>query len=261
MTTTAPSAAALAAVARRALPLLDLTLLNDDDDEARIRGLAARATTPVGSVAALCVWPRLVKTAYTERPAGVRLATVVNFPQGTDAPGQVIDTILDAFNYGVEEIDVVFPHVYFRHGSVEYCRQVLTAYRQVTTGRTLKVILETGLIPDPGTLRTMCQIAIECGADFLKTSTGKVPVGATLPAAEVMLRTIIGSGRPVGLKISGGLRTAEQIAPYLTLADRLMGVSWVSPQTFRIGASSLIDDLIRHLGETPTPSAATKGGY
>ena len=252
----------LAAIARRIVPLVDLTLLNDDDDEARVTALCNRVRSPLGAVAAVCVWPRFVSHAAHQVAGRAAIATVVNFPSGNDAPGEVIEDIVAAMHNGATEIDVVFPYTRFRAGQHEACEQILTAYRQVTTGRTLKVILETGLVSDPHYLRTMCEIAIRTGADFLKTSTGKTNVGATLAAAEVMLRTIIAAKRPVGLKISGGLRTTEQVAPYLALADRLMGLTWVSKATFRVGASSLIDDLLRQAGVIKAaPPAAAKSSY
>ncbi len=253
----------LAAVARRIVPLVDLTLLNDDDDEARVTALCNRVTSPLGTVAAVCLWPRFIEHAHGKLAGRAPIATVVNFPAGDDAPGQVIEDMVAAMNAGATEIDVVFPYNRFRDGQEAACEQILTAYRQITIGRKLKVILETGLVANPQRLRAMCDAAIRAGADFLKTSTGKTQVGATVSAAEVMLRAIIASKRPVGLKISGGLRTTEQVAPYLALADRLMGVGWVAPATFRVGASSLIDDLMRQAGVTKAvpPAAAAKSSY
>jgi deoxyribose-phosphate aldolase len=108
----------------------------------------------------------------------------------------------------------------------------------------LKVILETGILAEAALIAKASRIAIEAGAHFLKTSTGKTKTGATLPAAETMLHEIKASGRPVGLKISGGIKTLADAMPYLSLAARLMGEDWIKPSTFRIGASALLDDLL-----------------
>jgi deoxyribose-phosphate aldolase len=109
----------------------------------------------------------------------------------------------------------------------------------------LKVILETGEIADPETIRAASRLALEAGADFLKTSTGKSPVSATPEAAEAMLAEIRASGRPAGLKVSGGLRSVADAGTYLALADRIMGPGWATPKTFRLGASSLFGALMQ----------------
>jgi deoxyribose-phosphate aldolase len=117
----------------------------------------------------------------------------------------------------------------------------------VDQGRLLKVILETGQLGERALIETASRIAIDAGADFIKTSTGKTPVSATPEAAEIMLNAIKASGRPVGLKVSGGIRTVADAALYLELADRIMGATWATPKTFRIGASSVYDALIAAL--------------
>jgi deoxyribose-phosphate aldolase len=114
----------------------------------------------------------------------------------------------------------------------------------VDGGRLLKVILETGELVEPALIESASRVAIEAGADFIKTSTGKTPILATPQAAEIMLNAIKASGKPVGLKPSGGIRTVEDAGLYLGLADRIMGPGWATPQTFRIGASSVYDALI-----------------
>jgi deoxyribose-phosphate aldolase len=114
----------------------------------------------------------------------------------------------------------------------------------VDQGRILKVILETGELTEPALVETASRVAIEAGADFIKTSTGKTAVSATPEAAAIMLEAIRASGRPVGLKPSGGIRTLSDAALYLGLADRIMGAEWATPRTFRIGASSVYDALI-----------------
>ena len=125
---------------------------------------------------------------------------------------------------------------------------MVEAVRDVCRAATLKVILETGEIGDPAKIRAASRLALEAGADFLKTSTGKSPVSATPEAAEAMLTEIRASGRPAGLKGSGGLRSVGDAAAYLAQADRMMGAAWVSPKTFRFGASSLFGALIQARG-------------
>jgi deoxyribose-phosphate aldolase len=120
---------------------------------------------------------------------------------------------------------------------------VLSVVRQEAAGRTLKVIVESGELPGPAAVDRAAMLAIECGADFVKTSTGKTPVSATPEAAEIILEAIAVSGRPVGLKVSGGIRTVDDARAYLELADRIMGPGWATPATFRFGASSLLDAL------------------
>jgi len=120
------------------------------------------------------------------------------------------------------------------------------------------VILETGELKEPALIETASRLAIEAGADFIKTSTGKTPVSATPEAAEIMLKAIEASGRAVGLKPSGGIRTLADAKLYLDLADRIMGPGWATPRTFRIGASSVYDALIAAIeGRASTTAAGT----
>jgi len=137
---------------------------------------------------------------------------------------------------------------------------MVEAVRDLVDGdRLLKVILETGELQDPKLIEAASRIAIEAGADFIKTSTGKTPVSATPEAAEIMLDAIKASGKPVGLKPSGGIRTLADAKIYLDLADRIMGPGWATPKTFRIGASSVYDALLAAIeGRT---GAAVTGAY
>jgi deoxyribose-phosphate aldolase len=248
------------AVARRAIALIDLTDLTDDCTPPRIDDLCLRALGPCGSVAAVCVWPRFVAQASRElAPTSIAVATVVNFPAGRD---EIIDTVAlsrRCIDDGADEIDLVMP---YHNVLIRDFEKAETMVRSVATlvhdrGRRLKVILETGELSDLATVRLAAQMAIAGGADFVKTSTGKTPVSATPEAAEVMLEVIRDSGRTVGIKPSGGIRTLDDAVQYLALADRIMGESWVSPSTFRFGASGLLDALeaeIGHGGATPGES-------
>lgn len=236
----------------QAVSLLDLTRLEDDDAPAEIRTLCRRAHTPAGPVAAVCVYPRFIETAREVlREQGltgrVRIATVVNFPAGDQAPESVADAIRSALAAGADEIDLVFPWRALSDGDTQTGHELVAAGRAACGDHVLKVILETGELAEPGLIRQAANVAIEAGADFLKTSTGKVPVNATPEAARILLEVIRNSGKDVGCKVSGGIRTTEQAREYLDLAAEIMGAGWISPQHFRFGASGLLDDLLATL--------------
>jgi deoxyribose-phosphate aldolase len=236
--------------ARLAIGLVDLTDLGDTADPAAIDALCDRAVA--AGTAAVCVWPDFVAQA-TRRLAGadVAVATVVNFPSGGErgfATGVLTERALDD---GADEIDVVLPYRAFAAGDRVRADAVLSTVRTVTSGRGLmKVILETGELADADLIGEAARFAIDHGADFVKTSTGKTPVSATTEAVRVMLEAIAAAGRPVGLKPSGGIRTAADAEIYLALVESVMGEGFLRPETFRFGASGLLDALL----------AATSGG-
>ena len=233
-----------AAVARRALPLLDLTDLTETCTEPKIDALCRDALS--GGVAAICVWPHFVaQGARALKGSGIRVATVINFPAGGEDCARATDDTAEALRDGADEIDLVLPYRAFLHGDAETARDMVEAVRDTCGAAILKVILETGELADPDVIRRASRLALEAGADFLKTSTGKSPVSATPEAAEAMLIEIQASARPAGLKISGGLRSVADAATYLALADRIMGPDWVGPKTFRLGASSLFGALMQ----------------
>ncbi len=230
------------AVARRAIPLLDLTDLGADTTEAAADTLCERAAR--ASVAAVCVWPPFVaRCRHRLDGSGVRVATVVNFPAGTDPADRAASVTAAAVAAGADEIDVVLPYAAWLAGDVDHAAGLLAAVRAETGPRVMKVIIETGELPDRSAVDRATMFAIEHGADFVKTSTGKTPVSATPEAAEIVLEAIAMSGEPVGFKASGGIRTVADAATYLDLADRIMGPDWATQATFRIGASSLLDAL------------------
>ncbi|MBN9061024.1 MAG: deoxyribose-phosphate aldolase [Rhizobiales bacterium 65-9] len=230
------------AVARRALPLLDLTELSDACSEAAVEKLLANATGKHGKVSAVCVWPQFVKRARQRLDrSGVKVATVVNFPSGDGAVEQIADDVAECVNDGADEIDLVLPYKAFLAGDEKRARQMVEAIDQtLDDGLILKVILETGEYPDQASIARASRLAIEAGADFIKTSTGKTKISATPDAARTMLDAIKASGRDVGLKPSGGIRTVADAASYLSLADAVMGPDWVRPSRFRFGASGLL---------------------
>jgi deoxyribose-phosphate aldolase len=240
--------------ARRALTLLDLTELGDAATVADVDALCDRAVTPFGRVAAVCVWPRFVaQAAAAVAGTGVRVATVVNFPSGTEALDEVVAQTDAALADGADEIDLVLPYRALVNGRSDAASAMVVAIRSVVPQRDhlLKVILETGELPDARTIDSAARLAIRSGADFVKTSTGKTPVSATLEATGIMLAAIRDLDPMVGLKPSGGIRTLADADAYLHQADEVMGPRWVSPSTFRFGASGLLNALLAELEGGP----------
>lgn len=239
--------AAMRAAARRLLPLIDLTSLNDDDTPDSIAALCRKAITPFGAVAAVCIYPRFVGQAKELlRGSGVRIATVANFPHGQAAPDMVAEEITAAIAAGADEVDVVI-HFFEPRTAAPAIQETA---REASTGKILKVILETGLIGDKIAIMKAAAMAILGGADFIKTSSGKIAAGATPEAATAMLEAIrrFGQGRRVGFKASGGIRAVTQAWTYVDLAERIIGRTFVRPETFRFGASALLDDILAVLG-------------
>lgn len=237
------------AVAARVLPLIDLTDLGETATEADARALCARATTPHGAVAAVCLWPRFVavaKAALAGTP--VKVATVVNFPAGGDDTRAVEKETAAALADGADEIDLVMPWRSFLAGRRGFAETQIVRVKRLCDGRaTLKVILETGEIVDPAAIRAAADLALGAGADFVKTSTGKVAVGATPEAAAILFDAAASCGRPAGVKLSGGIRSVADAVSYLVLADRAFGPAGVSPATVRFGATSLLADVLATL--------------
>lgn len=251
-------------LARRVVALLDLTSLNVEDDEARIDALCHRALTPLGPVAAVCVYPRFValarRTLDALGGAQVRVATVCNFPGGEAMPDAVLAEVDAALEAGADEIDLVYPYRTLMAGDEAAGSALVGAVKARCQDRALlKVILETGELRDLLLVRRASEAAIAAGADFIKTSTGKVPVNATAAAAEVMLDVIAATGGRVGFKPAGGMRSVPDALVYLWLAERLLGSDWPSPMHLRFGASSLLDDVLRRAGVGGDALAA--GGY
>jgi deoxyribose-phosphate aldolase len=247
-------------VARQALACLDLTRLNDDDTEADIERLCERAQGRFGPVAAVCVWPRLAALARRRLPASIAVAAVANFPQGEAKPERAQRDVGEIVQAGAQEVDVVLPWQALLDGDTGAVARVLAATRRASDGLRLKVILETGML-DTAQVSEASRIALGEGADFLKTSTGKVPVGATPEAARAMLQAIASDARSatVGFKASGGVRIVADAALYLGLVTEHLGPDAGLPARFRIGASGLLDDIEAVLGGTTAAPAG--GGY
>ena len=246
-------------IAARALSLVDLTDLNAHSSDGAVAELCKKAVTPFGKVAAICIWPRFVKGAKPHlKGTGVKIATVVNFPSGESDIAEVVMETEKAIKDGADEIDLVFPYMAFKRGQREDAGEHIGIIASVCKDRALlKVILETGELKDPKLIHAAADLAIAEGADFIKTSTGKVQVNATPVAATEMLKAINATGRKnVGFKAAGGIRTVEDAGKYLAIADDIMGSNWASPDTFRFGASGLLDDIVAVLGGTTAKSGA-----
>jgi deoxyribose-phosphate aldolase len=243
-------------VAARALGCLDLTNLDEGCTAGDIAALCDRARTPHGPVAAVCVYPRFAAQAKAAlQGSGIRVATVVNFPSG-DRPADFVQAMVgDVLDEGADEIDFVIPYRALMAGNSEPVRAMARLVRRAAPDTPLKAILETGALKQPDLIEAAARIAVEEGVDFLKTSTGKVPVNATPEAAEILLGVIRDAPRPVGFKAAGGVRTTGDAATYLGLADRVMGAGWARPETFRIGASGVLSALLATLEGTAAPGA------
>jgi len=237
--------------ARRILSLLDLTSLNDTDTDETVIALCEQALESPIAPAAVCVGPKqALVPVIVLRDSPIKTATVANFPSGALSTAMTSFEILRSVNDGVEEIDVVFPYRAFGQGQIKECTEFLEAAKSACGVLAhLKVILETGEIEDPEMIEEAAKLAIECGADFLKTSTGKVAVNATLEASEILLKTIKSTKAECGFKAAGGIKTLEDAVAYVRLSDEIMGPEWTTAEHFRIGASSLMKELLLVLDE------------
>ena len=241
--------------AARALALLDLTSLNDTDTEETVKTLCAKAHGEFGHTAAVCIWPRFVKLAKEElKGTPVRVATVVNFPHGgTDIEATVAET-KQAIADGADEIDVVLPYKAFMDGDTACAKALLDATRKACAGKTMKVIIESGVLAHANTIAEASRLSIACGADFIKTSTGKEQPAATPEAAYVMCQAIkeyyLETERKVGFKPAGGLNTVHDAIVYYTIVKEVLGKDWLNNDLFRLGTSRLANKLLSDiLGE------------
>ena len=227
---------------------LDLTSLGAGDDEASVDALCARAVEPSAgrpdlAVAAVCLWPRFASMARTHlagHPVRVACATG-GFPMA-DAPlARRLDEIRASLEDGADEVDVVVNRRLIDEPTALAAE--LEATRAAAGSATWKAILETGALSPDG-IRRLADAAVAAGADFLKTSTGKGPPGATPEAVSILAGRIAAAERPVGLKVSGGVRRTREATAFLALVRGILGPSWPTPSSFRIGASALLDGLV-----------------
>jgi deoxyribose-phosphate aldolase len=261
----ARKAEASRAAALTGLHSLDLTSLNDNDTEASIAALIARADQKdLGCVAATCVYPRFLAQTFNATAAkNINRATVINFPSGKGSPRQTLRDAQAAIASGANEIDIVLDYESFLGGDKKTAEDILRACRAACgSGVRMKVILESAAFDNYEDLYAACRLALDCGADFLKTSTGKsARGGASLEAAATMLQAILDSGRKAGVKISGSVKTVADCAQYISLVQGMMGKNWITTGTFRIGASGVLTDILQHLGKAAPKTAAPPSGY
>ena len=251
----------------KSLSCIDLTTLSSDDTHERVRRLCAKARQPLRPelaeglglkgiktrVAAVCVYHSFVKTAVKAlQNSKIPVAAVsTGFPHGLNSMPRRIEEISDSIDDGAKEIDIVITraHVFSKNWQALY--DEISAFREASGTAHLKTILGTGEL---GTLRNVAKASLVCmmaGADFIKTSTGKEGVNATLPVSLVMLRMIReyfeNTGYSVGFKPAGGIRTARQSLEWLIMIKEELGREWMEPKMFRFGASSLLTDIERQL--------------
>ncbi|MGE5227639.1 MAG: deoxyribose-phosphate aldolase [Planctomycetaceae bacterium] len=235
-----------------ALRCLDLTSLGEDDTPERIDALCRAAASPgdaLPPVAAVCVSARFVGQARSLLTGtGVRVACATGaFPSGRlDTAGRVAE-IAAALEAGADEIDTVLDHRAVVEGRMTEVLAQLVASREACGTVTMKVILETGALPSLAQVRSAAALALDAGADFLKTSTGKVHPGATPEAVLAIAEVVRVAGTTTGIKVSGGVRTVQDAIGYLGLVTRHLGAAWGTHERFRIGASSLLDALVSAL--------------
>lgn len=243
-----------------ALSVLDLTNLKDDCTAKDIEDLCAKAFTNFGNTAAICIWPRFIAQARNilGTDSLVKIATVVNFPSGDLEVAEVVAETQKAIADGADEIDLVIPYRKLMDGDEGAVTEMVRAVRAVIKAPViLKVILETGELKDVALIRSASSISIAEGADFIKTSTGKVAVNATLEAADIMLQAIRDSGKNIGFKPAGGVSSVKEARLYFRHVNAIMGEDWLMPSTFRFGASGLLDDILGVLnGEASSEQAS-----
>ena len=244
---------------KMALSMVDLTTLEGMDTEGKVIQLCQKARRPhidypdLPTVAAVCVYPNLVHTAKKElRDTGIKVASVVtSFPSGMTTKEAKIEECKRAVGDGADEVDMVISRGRFLKGHYEFVYDEIAAVKDACEGAHLKVISETGELQTLENIRKASDIAMHAGADFIKTSTGKVQPAATQPVTLVMLEAIrdyyYSTGRMVGMKPAGGIRKSKQAIQYLVMAKETLGSAWLTPEYFRFGASSLVNDLLMQI--------------
>ena len=237
---------------RRLLSLTDLTSLNDSDDAATVHTLSKLALSAPVKPAAVCIWARWIPAALESlRGSGISVCAVANFPSGAADPAGAAQETAAAVDAGAAEVDVVFPYRALLAGDAGVGLELVRACRQACADRArLKVILETGQLGGADTIRHAAEIAVEGGAHFLKTSTGKTQPAATAAAAAVLWDVIDAAarrGHAVGFKASGGIRTFDDALIYLGGYEARFGEGSATAANFRIGASALFKELLAAL--------------
>ena len=248
-----------------AIRAMDLTTLEGADTPGKVAALSSKGIRPdptdagIPSVAAICVYPNLVPVAL-ERTKGtsVKVASVATaFPSGQSSLGVKLEETREVVAMGVHEVDMVIDRGAFLSGHYAKVYDEIVRVKEICAGKAhLKVIIETGELGTYDNVRRASLLAIAGGADFIKTSTGKAATNATLPIALCMLEVIRDvheeTGRAVGMKVAGGVRQAKQAVQYLVQVHETLGVAWLTPDRYRIGASTLLNDVLMQLRKERT---------
>ncbi len=239
------------ALARKVFGCIDNTTLNATDNNTSVEAFCRRtkemSLADSTNVAAVCVYPMFVTVAKRIlESSGIKVASVAGaFPHGQLPLNLRVDEVHSVIDDGADEVDIVINRGLLLAGEDDAIRDEVAAMKTACGDKTLKVILETGELPSPTLIAKAAQLAIDGGADFIKTSTGKIATGATLDAAEIMLNVINDNLKKtknsVGFKAAGGIRKPEDALAYAELATRILGEEYINKQTFRIGASSLTE--------------------
>ena len=241
-----------------AIRCMDLTTLEGSDTPGKVAALCSKAMRPdpdpnVPSVAAVCVYPNLVPTAVERlHGSGVKVASVATaFPSGQSPLEAKLDEVRWVVEHGADEVDMVIDRGAFLSGRYAKVYDEIVRVKEAAGDAHLKVILETGELGTYDNVRRASLLAMAAGADFIKTSTGKLPSAATLPVALVMLEAIRDvheeTGRVVGFKPAGGIRNAKQAIQHLVLVHETLGSDWLTPDRYRMGASSLLNDVLMQI--------------
>jgi len=247
-----------------ALSMIDLTTLEGKDSEGKVIQLCSKARTPYApmpdlpSVAAVCVYPSMVKTAKNAlKGTSINVASVATaFPSGMASHQVKLEDTKFAVDAGADEIDMVISRGEFLKGNYNFIFDEIASIKEACGETHLKVILETGELETYENVRKASDIAMYAGADFIKTSTGKISPAATQPVTLVMLEAIRdyyqSTGKMIGMKPAGGIRKAKQALQYLVLVKETLGAAWLTPDWFRFGASSLANDLLMQIVKQET---------
>jgi deoxyribose-phosphate aldolase len=238
-----------------AISMVDLTTLEGADTPGKVRALSAKALKPdptdpsCPSAAAVCVYPDMVATVREVVSDHLHVAAVATaFPSGRAALDIKLADTQDAVEAGADEVDMVIDRGAFLAGNLAKVHDEIVAVKEAAGSAHLKVILETGELQTYDNVRRASWLAMEAGADFIKTSTGKIQPAATLPVTLLMLEAVrdyrIATGRQVGVKPAGGIRTSKDAIKYLVVVNEIAGEDWLDPDWFRFGASSLLNDLL-----------------
>ena len=249
---------------RLAISMIDLTTLEGKDSEGKVRQMCRKAVQPlpgdpsIGPCAAVCVYPNWVATARAEL-AGTKVhvaSVATGFPAGLVPLDVKLADTRRAVEAGADEIDMVIDRGAFLSGELDLVFDEIAAVKEACGAAHLKVILETGELLTYDNVRRASQLAIAAGADFIKTSTGKVQPAATPGVVLVMLEAIrdhfLASGRKIGMKPAGGIRNTKQALHLLVMVKETLGDAWLTPDLFRIGASTLTNDLLMQLVKEAT---------